>query len=92
MTTVADIIIILPVVVLAAWSMGLLLVDLWLPKTGPISPLRGGIVAFLAVVGMAVALGLNLAQMPYTGMVRALTAFGGMALVDGFAVYLNIIF
>lgn len=78
--TTQDMLSILPLAVLAAWAMLLLLVDLWIPAG------RKGITALLAALGLAVALGLTLAQAN-----QSLTAFGGMVIVDGFAVYLNVL-
>ncbi len=65
--TRSDILTLLPLVVLVVWAMALLLVDLWIPAH------RKGITALLAAVGLAVCLGLTLAQ---TGQMRtALTVW-----------------
>ena len=53
--TEKDLIIILPPVIVAAWAIILLLVDLWIPRG------RKGITALLAAFGLAIALGVNLA-------------------------------
>ncbi len=79
--TQADFYSILPIIVLAGWALLLLAVDLWIPKE------RKSLTALLAAVGLAVSLGLTLAQ----GGTSALT-FGGLIMLDGFAVYLNVIF
>src|SRR4030065_742597 len=73
--------VILPLVVLVVWACGLLLVDLFIPKE------RKGLTALLAALGLAVTLGLAIAQNSQYD-----TAFGGMITLDGFAVFLNILF
>jgi len=73
--------VILPLVVLVVWACGLLLVDLFIPKE------RKGLMALLAALGLAVTLGLTIAQKGQYD-----TAFGGMITLDGFAVFLNILF
>lgn len=79
MVTSNDIIAILPVAVVVVWAALLLLADLWLKPTRA--------TAILAAAGLAVALGLTLAQ---SG--RSQTAFNDMAVVDSFSVFLNVIF
>jgi NADH-quinone oxidoreductase subunit N len=79
--TSTDLFTIFPLVVLVAWGLVLLLVDLWIPEN------RKSWTAILAAVGLAAALGLSLAQSGQTRM-----AFNGMVVLDGFAVYLNVIF
>ncbi|MCC6146804.1 MAG: NADH-quinone oxidoreductase subunit N [Anaerolineaceae bacterium] len=76
-----DLVTILPLAVLAVWATLLLLVDLWIPKD------RKGITAVLAALGLALAMGLSLTrgQQPQQ-------AFGGMVIVDGFAIFLDMIF
>ncbi len=75
----SDLIALLPFAFLVAWAMILLLVDLWVkPKW---------IIAILSAFGLAVTLGLVLSQ---AGHVRL--AFHAMLAVDGFAVYLNVLF
>jgi NADH-quinone oxidoreductase subunit N len=72
---------ILPVTVLVVWACVLLMIDLWVPKD------RKGITALLAVAGMAAAVIVSLLQYgQYTG------AFNSMVAVDGFAVFLNVLF
>ncbi len=73
--------VILPLVVLVAWACILLLVDLFIPKG------RKGWTALLAAVGLVAALGLTIAQ---NGTLSG--AFNGMVMVDGFSVFLNILF
>ncbi len=60
----------------------LLLVDLFIPKE------RKGWTALLAAVGLVVALGLTLAQ----NRPARPAAFNGMVVVDGFAIFLNVLF
>ncbi|NPV55216.1 MAG: NADH-quinone oxidoreductase subunit N [Anaerolineae bacterium] len=79
--TINDLNTILPLVVLAGWSVVVLLADLWIPKD------RKGWTAALSAVGLVVVLGLTLAR---GGTVQK--AFFGTVLVDGFALYLDIIF
>lgn len=81
--TEKDLIIILPPVIVAAWAIILLLVDLWIPRG------RKGITALLAAFGLAISLGVNLALGGSSGL--AGTGFNGMAVLDGFAVYANIL-
>lgn len=79
--TLTDLMTILPLAVLVAWTTVLLLVDLWIPKD------RKGITALLSAFGLALTLGLSLAR----GQ-QSQQAFGGMVVVDGFAVFLDVIF
>ncbi len=81
MISLADIYAMLPVIVMLVWGMLVLLVDLAVPAG------RKGITAVIAVVGLAFSMGLTLAQMAQPAI-----AFNGMAVVDGFAVFLNVIF
>lgn len=77
----SNLIIILPVTVLSGWACLLLLLDLWIPAE------RKWLTAVLAAVGLALTLGISLAQAgDYT------TGFGGMVEVDNFAVFLNVLF
>ena len=76
-----NLIAILPLAVLIFWAVLLLLVDLWIPKE------RKCITAILAAVGLALSLALTLVQ---NG--RTTQAFSGMVMVDGFAIFLNVIF
>jgi len=75
-----DLYVLLPIIVVIAWALALLLVDLWIPTQ------RKGITAMLAAFGLAVALGLSLAQ---SG--DPLAGFGGMVILDPFARFLNVI-
>ncbi len=77
----SDFQVILPLVVLVIWAVILVLVDLWIPKKSK------GITAALAVVGMAVTLLLCLRQFS-----TPVAAFNGMVQVDGFAIFLDVIF
>ena len=79
--TLLDALTILPVILLIVWAMVVLLADLWIPKG------KKGWTAILAAVGIITAAVLTLLQAnkPQTG-------FGGMIEVDGFAVFLNVIF
>ena len=71
----------LPNIFLVAWACILLLVDLFIPRS------RKGITAFLASLGLAVTLGLVLAQAG-----RLMTAFNGMLVMDGFSIFLSVLF
>ena len=79
--TLADFLTILPITAVIVWALLLLVADLWIPKA------RKDLTALLAAVGLAVALGLTLAQ---TG--RSELAFQGMVMLDGFAVFLNVLY
>ncbi len=68
----------LPVLVLTAWACALLLVDLFIPAA------RKGTTAVLAVFGLALSLGLTLAQIGDSGL-----GFFGMVVLDGFSIFLN---
>ncbi len=70
----------LPLTVLSVWACVLLLVDLFIPKT------RKSITALLSALGLAVTLGLTLAQ---AGL--SLTGFSGMVVLDGFSIFINTI-
>lgn len=75
----SNLIVILPLGVLIVWVCVLLVVDAWIPRN------RKGLTAFLAALGMLVALGFAIAQAD-----NFRSAFNGMVVVDGFAVFLNI--
>jgi NADH-quinone oxidoreductase subunit N len=79
--TEVDLYAIFPLVVVVGWAIGLIVVDLWIPKQ------RKGITALLAAFGLAVALGFALSQGS-----SVTTGMNGMIVVDGFAVSLNVIF
>lgn len=79
--TQADWIVILPVLVTVVWALALLLVDLWIPKQ------RKGWTALLAAVGLGVSLAMAILQLG-----KNVVGFGGMVTLDGFAVFLNVLF
>jgi NADH-quinone oxidoreductase subunit N len=78
--TLNDLSTLLPVLFVAGWAVLLLLADLFIPDR------RKGLTALLAVVGLVVALGLTL-----TMRGRSEVAFNGMAVLDGFAIFLDVI-
>ncbi len=65
-----------PLLFLVVWACALLLVDLFVK--------RKGITAFLAALGLALTLGLTLAQV---GLAN--TGFNSMVILDGFSIFLN---
>ncbi|MBI9043008.1 MAG: NADH-quinone oxidoreductase subunit N [Anaerolineaceae bacterium] len=71
----------LPLIVLVSWAIILMLVDLWVPKD------RKSILAFLTALGLIVSLGLTVSQSNET-----VIAFNGMAVVDGFGLFLTALF
>ncbi len=81
--TQQDFLIILPTAILAAWSIIVLIADLWIPRG------RKGITALLAAFGIAISLGVNLALNAMTGDLRP--GFFDMAVLDGFAVFSNLL-
>ena len=72
---------ILPLVILIAWTTLLILVDLFISKD------RKVVTVLLAALGLIVALGFTVAQIG-----QEYVAFNGMAVVDGFSTYLNVLF
>ncbi|MFN2118837.1 MAG: NADH-quinone oxidoreductase subunit N [Anaerolineales bacterium] len=68
--------VIFPLVLLIAWACVLTLVDLFLRNKG--------LTAFLAALGLALALGTNLSQIGLTG-----TSFNGTIVLDGFSTFVN---
>lgn len=78
MITLNDVLTLLPAVVLLAWGVIMLVVDLFLPKE------RKGIIPLLAGIGAAAGLGTNFALMGYSQ-----TGFHGMVVLDGFASFTN---
>lgn len=79
--TQVDLFTILPIVTVLVWGVLLLLVDLWIPNE------RKSITALLAALGLAVGIGLSALQAGKVGI-----AFGGMVILDNFAVFLNIVY
>ncbi len=79
--TQSDFLSILPLLALVAWACLLLLVDLFIPKN------RKGWTALLAAVGLALVMGLALAQAG-----EDLSGFGGMVHLDGFSSFLAVLF
>lgn len=75
-----DLVTLLPVIIVTFWGVLLLVVDLFVPKNGK------SLTAMLAAVGLAASLGFDLAL---SG--RYETAFNGMAVMDGFAAFSNVI-
>jgi NADH-quinone oxidoreductase subunit N len=79
--TQSDLIAILPILVVVGWALVCLMVDLWIPIG------RKGITAFLAVLGLLAALVIVIIQRGQTAL-----AFNNMAVQDGFAMFLDVIF
>ena len=79
--TLSDVNAILPLVVLVGWSILVLLADLWIPAN------RKGLTALLAAAGLLISLGLTLTQIG-----KSQSALSGMAVVDGFGTFMNVIF
>jgi len=79
--TQSDLYTILPLITLVVWACALLLVDLFIPKG------RKGWTALLAAVGLALTMGLTLAQAG-----REASGFGGMVRLDGFSTFLSVLF
>jgi NADH-quinone oxidoreductase subunit N len=79
--TQTDLLILLPNILLVIWACALLIADLFIPKS------RKGITATLAAFGLAMVMGIVLAQ---SG--REYTAFNDMILVDRFSIFLNVLF
>jgi NADH-quinone oxidoreductase subunit N len=76
-----DILAILPLIVLVAWSVLLIVADLFIPKE------RKWLTALLAACGLLLCLGLTIAQIGGPAV-----AFNGMVVVDGFAIFLSVLF
>jgi NADH-quinone oxidoreductase subunit N len=72
---------ILPLVILIAWSLILLVLDLFIPRE------HKGWTALLAAIGLLVTLGVTILRVS-----PATSAFNGMIIVDGFSIYLSILF
>ena len=79
--TQTDLFTLLPNILLIIWACALLLVDLFIPKN------RKSTTALLAAFGLAIVMGIVLAQAG-----REMTAFNDMITVDGFSVFLSILF
>lgn len=79
--TQSDMNTILPNILLVVWACLLLLADLFIPKG------RKGWTALLAAVGLAMVMGVTLAQAG-----RTMSAFNGMVVQDGFSSFLNVLF
>ncbi len=75
-----DLLVLLPLTFLLGWASLLLLADLFIPAR------KQGVMATLAALGLAVSLALTLLQKGAT------LAFGGMVVLDGFSVFLNVLF
>jgi NADH-quinone oxidoreductase subunit N len=71
---------ILPLTLLVGWACGVLLVDLFIPKT------RKGLTALLAALGLLASLVVVVIRFGQTA-----SAFGGMLMVDGFSTFLNVL-
>src|SRR5512133_816150 len=81
MPTSNDILIILPILVLAAWALLVLLVDLWIPNA------KKYITVLLSAAGLVVSAGCAIFQIGKTGF-----AFSNMVALDGFSVTLTLLF
>jgi NADH-quinone oxidoreductase subunit N len=80
--TLNDIITVLPTMIVVVWAVLLLVLDLWIPRE------RKGLTALLSVIGLALALGVNLLL---GGSVSREPGFGGMAVLDSFAIFANVL-
>ncbi len=79
--TFIDLFSILPVLVLVVWALFMLLADLWASRKFP------ALTPILAVAGLAASLVLSILEAD-----KPQPAFGGMIRVDGFSIFLNILF
>ncbi len=79
--TRSDLIAILPILVVVGWALVCLMIDLWIPIG------RKGFTAFLTALGLLAALVIVVIQRGQSAL-----AFNGMAVQDGFAMFLDIIF
>jgi NADH-quinone oxidoreductase subunit N len=78
--TYSDLYTLFPVVILTAWVCALLLVDLFIPKTSK------GWTAFLATLGLLVALAVSISQSIHLAASgQTMQGFSGMVVLDGFA-------
>lgn len=80
-----DLITILPAMFIAVWAIGLLVIDLWIP------PSRKELTAFLAALGLAITIGLSVALFGGQANSADRLGFGGMAILDGFALYADVL-
>jgi NADH-quinone oxidoreductase subunit N len=69
-----------PLTFLTLWACVLLLVDLFVPKE------RKGITALFSVIGLVITLIFTMTQIG-----KGITAFQGMVVIDGFAVFVNVL-
>jgi NADH-quinone oxidoreductase subunit N len=81
MPTPNDFLVTLPILVLLAWALLVMLVDLWIPDS------KKNLTALLTAAGLLGTLAVTLTQTGKTG-----TAFNGMILLDGFSTNLTILF
>jgi NADH-quinone oxidoreductase subunit N len=81
----ADTLVILPVVVLMVWACVLLLVDLAIPDN------RKDLTASLAALGLLISIGIVIVRI-VSSELTGVTAFSGMVLVDGFGLFLSLLF
>ena len=79
--TMIDLNSILPVILLVVWALILLLLDAWFGKRVPV------MTPILATVGLVAALVISLMQLGHPA-----STFSGMIRVDGFSVFLNLLF
>ncbi len=79
--SVKDFLAILPLMILVSWATLLILVDLFVSRE------RTWLTALLAALGLIVTTGFALAQVG-----QEQVAFNGMVVVDGFAIFLNVLF
>lgn len=79
-----DLLVVLPLIVLVAWSLVLILVDLWVPARSK------GITAALAAIGLLGATAATLVVGARTAEPQG--AFYGMVVLDRFSVYLQVLF
>ncbi|MGD8813841.1 MAG: NADH-quinone oxidoreductase subunit N [Anaerolineales bacterium] len=77
----SDFLAILPVMIVAGWTMVLLLVDLFIPKA------RKGITALLSAIGLLIAMVVVILRFDVEYI-----AFGGMIIADGYASFLHLVF
>lgn len=81
MVSITDLMVIMPVIVVAGWGVLLLLADLWVPAG------KKHITALLAALGLAAAMVVTLLENPTPEI-----GFGGMAVRDGFTGFMNLLF